>query len=152
MRKINIEVTIEEIAYMLRKSLKDSEQAKTIADVIMLQLTDNNFGLTQLYKAFNGIKPECNFKIGDQVWVKFGNLPTWRMNLSLMEDSDLMNKGHLKVLITNIDLKVEQCLTVTFDYYEKTATTKEIVYKNEYAISVKDVIKEDSFFEEPLPF
>jgi len=150
---INVEIEDKELELMLVKSI-DHIHADKISRMIMMHLSKDPTGMGHLFKAFMGIIPETNFKVGDVVRVHIDNLPKWRMSLSTMQSNGMLHKNHLSCIITGIDLSRNTCLSISFVYIDNN--DKEI--KDSYEIRQDVALIEDEMFfsykddEEPLPF
>ncbi len=137
----NVEIEEKELTQMLVKSI-DHIHADKIAKILMMHLSKDHMGMSQLFKAFMGIIPETNFKIGDIVRVHIDNLPKWRMSLSKMQSNGMLHKNHLSCIITGIDLSRNTCLSISFVYIDNK--DKEI--KDSYEIRQDVALIEDEMF------
>ena len=137
----NVEIEEKELSVMLVKSI-DHVHAAKIAKILMMHLRKDHIGMAQLFKAFMGIIPETNFKVGDVVRVHIDNLPKWRMSLSTMQSNGMLHKNHLSCIITGIDLSRNTCLSISFVYIDNN--DKEI--KDSYEIRQENALIEDEMF------
>jgi hypothetical protein len=137
----NVEIEEKELELMLVKSI-DHIHADKISKILMIHLRKDHIGMTQLFKAFMGIIPETNFKIGDIVRVHTDHLPKWRMSLSTMQSNGMLHKNHLSCIITGIDLSRNTCLSISFVYIDNN--DKEI--KDSYEIRQDVALIEDEMF------
>jgi capsid portal protein len=137
----NVEIEEKEIELMLVKSI-DHIHADKISKILMMHLRKDHMSMSQLFKAFMGIIPETNFKVGDVVRVHTDHLPKWRMSLSTMQSNGMLHKNHLSCIITGIDLSRNTCLSISFVYIDNN--DKEI--KDSYEIRQDVALIEDEMF------
>ena len=137
----NVEIEEKELELMLMKSI-DHMHADKISKILMMHLHKDHMGMSQLFKAFMGIIPETNFKIGDIIRVHTDNLTKWRMRLETMQSNGMLHKNHLSCTITGIDLSKNTCLSISFVYIDNN--DKEV--KDSYEIRQEDALIEDEMF------
>lgn len=148
----NVEIEDKDLELMLIKSI-DHVHADKISKIIMLYMGKDALAMSQLFKAFMGLFPETDFKVGDVIRVPLDYLPRWRMNLEKMQTNGMLHKNHLSCTIKKIDLTRNENLEVTFLYIDKE--DKETT--DGYSVSHKAAIKENAIFftfeaSQDLPF
>lgn len=149
----NVEIEEKELELMLMKSI-DHIHADKISKILLMHLRKDHIGMSQLFKAFMGIIPQTNFKIGDAIRVHTDHLPKWRMSLSKMQSNGMLHKNHLSCIITGIDLSRNTCISISLVYIDSTG--KEV--KDSYEIRQEDALIEDEMFfkleddNQQLPF
>lgn len=116
---VDIRVTTEQIKKTLKDMIKqDNPHRNLIVDIIIDGLGETEIGLSLLYNSFSGVAPSVHVKVGDDVLVKYENLPTWRMNRDKMEEANQMEKGFVKCVVNEINLNRNESIIVNFQAYD----------------------------------
>jgi len=119
MKKINIEITYRDIEILLLNNLKDSPNKKLITKTIVNHLGATDMGIECVYKSFLGIDRKFDYKIGQEVWVKFDILPSWRINLDKMKEEKRIFQEQIRAHITEIVPLNRSCYRIEYDYIDK---------------------------------
>lgn len=99
---ILVKISKEQIRTQLKKML-GSEHCDLISQVIIDNLSETEVGLTQLYKAFSGLKDQLKYKAGQVVWVKVSTLYSWRIEKDKMVQAGMIHQDQVMALITEIN-------------------------------------------------
>lgn len=103
LKKINVEITDNDIKEMLRKNIVMPKASKFV-DLLVGHICKERTSMEQIYKAMLGIYPEFKYKTGDWVYVKWDNIATWRVNKELtMALPGVKNNEFIPCLIYDID-------------------------------------------------
>ena len=148
---INIRITEAELRGLLEARITSAHR-DLISSVIMANLAKTEIGFEQLFKSMQGIAPSSKFNVGDEVWVKYTNLPTWRYDEKLMRDKDIIFKEMVKCTISEIDLQLKDGIRLK----HRCVKSKESdITTDDYLVAEQNLRKiEDPFMSggEELPF
>lgn len=113
MKEFNINTTVSNIEIKKTlESLINSPYKSLISEVIVKHLANSDLGLESLFLAFANVVREIPFKVLDEVYIHYDNLPSWRLNRTSMES--ILFKNHVKAKITKIDDTMKDSITYTF--------------------------------------
>lgn len=145
--KIRIEYSQKDIQKALLAHLKDPANTK-LAEVIVGYLKNQNHALSGLMKALMNIYPSTFYQKGDMVWIKFSDLPSWKMDKiqtktlpNYSSDAKYDREGRLLGQIIEVDPYQESPYKIFFSGYEG-GVIKEISY---IAADFNIAYKEESF-------
>ena len=102
-KKINIEMTEDDIRNMLIKKLNAGSCNEPLADLIIGHIEQTGSGLTQLFKGMLGIFPSLKYEVGDYVWIPIKNLPSWKVDLKATEELPGIRDKNIMVKITDVN-------------------------------------------------
>ncbi len=144
-----IECSPDQVKEALMTRLKDPSDEK-LAEVIVGYLNTIDHALPGLMKALVGIYPTVKYKKGDMVWVKFGHLPSWKVDKRetkkmphWKEGASYDKEGLLLCQIEDVNLYHSSPYVLSFTFMDSGAI-KQVTYQAlEYVIAYK----EESFLD-----
>jgi len=116
---VNISITKEQIFKKLKSILKN-EHAHLISKIIIDNLAITEVGLSQLYKSFTGVEDTIDFRLGDEVYVKYESLNTWRLSKDKMIANGLLVQGVVRCTIDEINMQRNNSVKISHPYYRDT--------------------------------
>ena len=129
-----VAVEKEKLIETMRVLLDRHPHSHILADVIINNLEKSPVGLAQLLNAFLGMKVECPYEEGQEVWVKYDALPTWRFSPA-MQEKDMIFQGNIKAVIRNIDLYRLAPISVEYEYLNSNGDLE----KGSYEVQMKQI-------------
>lgn len=121
-KSILVEISVDTIKETLQKEIK-SEHAPIIANAIIEQLSRTEVGMEDLYFALQGVVREFKYKILDEVWVRFDQLPSWRMDKVAMKTEGLIVRDtYVKCTVTDINPFSRTCYSIEYKCIKNTET------------------------------
>ena len=117
-RVMTIEVSIDDIKKKLENLLRPSKDKNygLITDVIIENLHKTEMGISHLYFALQGQKPQSNFLVGDEVLVHYERLYYWNFNKEAMIKQKLIVGDNIKAIVTKVDLYRKSSITLKYSY------------------------------------
>lgn len=135
--KISIDIFIEDIQKQLEKILI-SPHSKIIGKIIIGHLDQTSLGLSQLYKAMQGIDNEISWKAGMNIQIKKDAIYNSSINWDKMEEKGLIYQGYIKAQITSVN----QFSHYPISYTHKCLDNKGNFFDNESSIGI-DYVRRD---------
>lgn len=116
--KFTVDISIDQLKIRLGKMMSGAalEHGQFTANLIIDILAETDAGLPKLFLAMTGINPRCKFKVGQQVYVPFKSMPSWRMNREKMEESDLIIQDHCMGMILEINEARSDSVKIQYTY------------------------------------
>lgn len=114
---IEVRISVEQIKKKLIDCFsKNTPFASLIADTIVDNISTTEMGLSHLYNAFSGVKPEVHVKIGDDVLVPWDNMPSWRMSKEKMQEAHMLKHDkYIKAVVEQINFTRRESVTVRYN-------------------------------------
>lgn len=89
--------------------------AELISKQIIENLSTTEMGLTHLIYAFMGIEEKLKWVVGDECMVPIKGISSWGSDFAAMDREGMIQHGHVKCTIANINLRKKRSVTVKFD-------------------------------------
>jgi hypothetical protein len=140
---ISIEITVEEITNLLKKALYSSQHKDILTKVIMGNLEITNVGLSQLFKALQGIDNEIKWKVGMNILLKENMLYSSSIDKVKMIEKGMIHQGWVKAHIIKVDIYNSYPLTVKYDMINKDNE----IQSNTQTVSLDYVTNDDELIE-----
>ena len=152
---VNITITKEQIFKKLKSILK-SEHAHLISKIIIDNLAITEVGLSQLYKSFTGVEDTVDFRLGDEVYVEWNQLNTWRFNKDKMIANGLLEQGVVRCTIIEINMCRNCSIQISHPYYrdadDEIQTDTSWVSPNKITPADDGIIDSNYELNNELPF
>src|SRR3990172_8151564 len=110
---VDIQITKDEIKALF-SSIISSKYVKIIAEVVVGNLSTTEVGLSQLYKAMNGVFTPVNFKVGQSVFCKPDSLYSWNFDVSRMEQENYFMNGLIPCIVQEVNPHARNRVTVKY--------------------------------------
>jgi len=146
----SVEIQNSEVTELLKKVIH-SPHNEIITNIIIGHLNSTSQGLSQLFKALNGIDNKSKWKVGMNVLVKCSNLYNSNINIELMTEKGMFHQGYINAHITNIDPFNYSNIVIIYNIFNK----KEEFEQCNYSVNEQSIIEGECFpgeTESEIPF
>lgn len=142
-KEFSVVVSTDELALLLNKALLIHPHKDILTKVIMGNLDTTSVGLTQLFKALQGIDNELEWKVGMNILVKESMLYSSSIDKDKMKETGMIHQGWLKAHIIKIDIYNSYPITVR---YNVIVNNGDIISQTQTA-SLDYIVKSEEWLE-----
>lgn len=123
-RQLSMNIEDGELIDVLEDALSGCSHSHIIAKAIVNNLAKTPVGLSHLIKALVGLDVSTKYNVGDKVYAKRQNLPTWRWDDTRMKE--LLFQDCLLCEIESIDLYSADPYGIVYTIYREGNENSEV--------------------------